>query len=202
MKITKKLSIFITIFVLIFGVQFVQPKKANAQITDIPAFLKEYAIDTLVTILQNRILNKLVDDAVNWANGGFDGDPGFINNWDDFLQGVTHDALSTALYTATKQANKAQGEATALSDEEKKDCLITANDEYQENLDIAEKRKNYYFYINNECSGLDGDEYNDCEDEAEIEIIPYHFGQINTAKTAKEIEDLFTSVKDFCNGIV
>lgn len=207
MKITKKLSTFITIFVLIFGVQFVQSKKAEAFLGvgdisfDMPTLIKEFGVDTLVTILQNRILNKLVDDAVNWANGGFDGDPGFINNWDDFLQGVTHDTLSTALYTVTKQANEAQKEATKLSDEDKRECLIVANAEYQQNLDIAEKRENYYTYLNNECSDLEDDEYLECEGYAEMEFIPYHFNQINASKTASEIENLFSSAKDFCNGI-
>ncbi len=66
--------------------------------------IKEYGIDTLVTVLQNRILNKLIDDAINWANGGFDGDPGFLKNWDTFLDGTKHDVIANTFHLATKVA--------------------------------------------------------------------------------------------------
>ncbi len=194
MKIFKKLPIFIIVFVLIFGVQFIKPKKANAQFTDVLNTLKEFGIDTLVTVLQNRILNKLVDDAINWANGA-DEEPGFLNNWDDFLDGVKHDALATALYTASKQAYKLQNNGDELSSEEKRQCLINANNKYQKYL--ANIRYNEAI---DACDTLDGDAYEDCANDAETYLIPYD-EILETLPSSTEIENIFQNDKDACGGV-
>ena len=127
MKKLKRLSIFIVIGIFIFTTEI---PKTHAQVGVVSApvlesiaaaqsaiqaenatqntaqMIKEYGIDTLVTVLQNRILNKLIDDAVNWANGGFDGDPGFLKNWDTFLDGTKHDVIANTFHLATKVARQ------------------------------------------------------------------------------------------------
>lgn len=106
MKMSKKITLFFTIIMLFFGTTFSVPK-AHAQTVDVQQFLKEFGIDTLTTILQTRILDKMVDDTLNWANGGFDGEPGFLNNWDGFLKGISTDVYTNALSYAGSAANQA-----------------------------------------------------------------------------------------------
>ncbi len=196
MKITKRLSIFITIFVLIFGVQFIKPKKAEAVFgiadTDVGSLMtavKEYGIDTLVTILNNRIMDKLINDTVNWAKGGFDGDPGYINNWDGFLEGVKHDALSNALKMATNEAYKQQGKQNKASEEEKQKCLTDVTTIYQDNLNKVEKSKNYHSYLEenysvSSCSDLNGSAINDCYSDPKViaTMYPYTLADVTTAE--------------------
>lgn len=111
MKISKKIVTMLTIFSLVFGVQLSQPKQAHAlgPTVDIQQLLKEFGLDLLVTVVQARIIDKMVNDTLSWAVGGFDGEPGFIENYDDFLLDVGKGVLTSSFNTASKAATVASG---------------------------------------------------------------------------------------------
>ncbi len=51
-----------------------------------------------------EVIDDMAAEAVNWATGGFDGEPSFINDFGDFLKGTEHEVLSSVLSEATDVA--------------------------------------------------------------------------------------------------
>jgi hypothetical protein len=114
----KKLITIVTIGgSLATGMFFVQPKYTEAIDFDDPFNVltsgTEYYEQIITTVLEvevqrlaDKVLNKIVEDSLRWANGGFDGDPGFVNNWDDFLKGTEHEVISGAFASATNKAQE------------------------------------------------------------------------------------------------
>jgi hypothetical protein len=118
----KKISVFTIIFTMVFGMQLMQPKQAYAIDLDDPANIlssilggvstgedvwqgiAKEVLEPAVKALADKMLSKLTQSLLTWANGGFDGDPSFINNWDDFLKGTEHEVLSSAFATASQSA--------------------------------------------------------------------------------------------------
>ncbi|MDD3694025.1 MAG: hypothetical protein PHC89_01375 [Candidatus Pacebacteria bacterium] len=95
---------FFILFIFVFSLSLFTPQKTEA-LFDVGSLIlvaKEYGMDTLTTIINSRIMDKLVSDTVNWANGGFDGEPGFINNWEDYLKGTEQDVFIGAFSVAEK----------------------------------------------------------------------------------------------------
>lgn len=126
----RKLSIFISIFIVVFGIQFTQTKKTEATgmpVVDVAA-ITENAVNVatnttttvnttwdtiskkvlvpLVKMAADRLLKKITASTLNWANGGFDGDPGFINNWDEMIKGIEYDTFNDGFTLATKTAGE------------------------------------------------------------------------------------------------
>lgn len=130
-KISKKLSIFIISFSLVFGVivisqqrdyfegTILEVKKAEAfDFDDISNVLSQLwsaifkpILETAVQAIADRLVKKMVTSTINWANGGFDGDPGFINNWDGFLKDTAYETINSSFVAATtKVGNLSQYE--------------------------------------------------------------------------------------------
>ena len=136
MKISKKLPIFITVFMLIIGVQFMSPKQAEAGLIPDPAmFAKEYILDTVTTLLQSRALDKMVSSTINWAVGGFDGEPGFINNWDDMLKDTQHLLLANTLDFASGVALNTISVNTQANNDAQMGCAYDASIRHQKEND-------------------------------------------------------------------
>lgn len=110
----KKISTLLMIVIFAAGSFLVTPQKTYAQVTDpvvapikIVEAIIQNVLEPLLASVSQRLINKLTTDTLNWANGGFDGEPGFINNWDDFLQGTKHDLISAAFSSAETAASVA-----------------------------------------------------------------------------------------------
>lgn len=58
-------------------------------------------LEPAVKKLAERAFDKVVNQTLNWAAEGFDGRPGFINNWDDFLTGTEYEVLNEAFTLAS-----------------------------------------------------------------------------------------------------
>lgn len=115
------------IFGLVLGNQLIQPKSVYAVDGDdvqnttnfgtnvvttgetIWDVLSKEVLEPAVQALANKMLDKLTQSTLTWANGGFDGDPSFINNWDDFLKGTEHELISAAFETASLGAQSVGG---------------------------------------------------------------------------------------------
>lgn len=105
-RMKKFFILFIFVFSLsLFGLQKTSEAK-GVPVWDISQDLKEYGLDTLTTIINSRLTDKLIESSINWANGGFDGEPGFINNWGDYLKGVEQDVFVGAFSFAEKAADE------------------------------------------------------------------------------------------------
>jgi len=83
-------------------------------------------IEPIVLSVADRVLDKLTQDVVNWANGGFQGDPGFINNWDDFLRNTKHQTITGVFESASLAAISAQQSITTNNLEARQQCLLEA----------------------------------------------------------------------------
>lgn len=118
----KKLSIFTITFALVFGIQLSNPQTAHALDLDDPSNIlssilngvstgeevwqgvAKEVLEPAVKALADKMLSKMTESVLNWANGGFDGDPSFVNNWDDFLKGTEHEVISGAFASASQLA--------------------------------------------------------------------------------------------------
>lgn len=112
----KKITTLLLAIAMVFTIQLSQPKQAYALDLDDPSnianqiwqFTKDDVLKPVVKSLADRVLTKLTSDTINWANNGFDGDPGFVNNWEYFLKGTEHEVISNAFNTASNVANNIQ----------------------------------------------------------------------------------------------
>lgn len=72
--------------------------------TTVESVWQSTAVDILEPSMKKiaeQAFDKVVEDTLVWATGGFSSEePGFINNWDDFLKGTEHDVLSNAFSLA------------------------------------------------------------------------------------------------------
>lgn len=130
----KTLARLLIISIFVSGVYFLKPSpKAQALfgIGDISfdpsnlipniGTLAETVYQTVVTTvlevqvqkLADRVLDKLVNDTLSWANNGFDGEPGFINNWGHFLKGTEHEVISGAFSAANEAVTEAMANSSS-----------------------------------------------------------------------------------------
>lgn len=76
--------------------------------------ISDSVLGPIVTEVANRMLDKLTQDAISWATGGYDGEAGFINNYGELLRGTEYeflaDSFSYANSLAITQANNNQGD--------------------------------------------------------------------------------------------
>ncbi len=181
----KKLSIFITIFVLVFGIQFSQTKNAFAVVPVIEDGVnlftntvttsenvwqgsKDTVLIPLMTSIADRMLTKMSSDVISWANGGHDGDTSFIKNWDNFLKGTEHAVILGSFDYASKKASEIQNNADIQNQTNISSCLAKITEEAGSQAEC----ENYYPYIDdfNRCINAlhindpsYDDDYYDCE---------------------------------------
>ncbi len=124
MKRLKNISTFFLLTAFLSVSLFFTPRKVNALFVDIPQLIKEYGIDTLITTIGARMVDKISESTLRWANGGFDGAPSFISNWDEFLKGIAEDAYRMALDHAMQVATVQLGNLSqSLSNEKARKAL-------------------------------------------------------------------------------
>ncbi|MEQ1561421.1 MAG: hypothetical protein ABL899_01705 [Nitrospira sp.] len=101
-SLMRKTSILLVIFSLstIFT-----PQKAFAQYIDVAAVAKEVG-DTITYTLMQTVLNKLTAQTVNYINSGFQGNPSFITDPDQFFLDVGDDVASSYLSNPNSDLNK------------------------------------------------------------------------------------------------
>ncbi len=208
----KKIPIISISFLMVFGVFFVTPKKASAVFPVIDVvnigvntenaavntenagvntantvnstwqFLKDNVVVPALKFGANRLLRKISQDTTNWANGGFDGEPGFINNWDDFLKGTQYDVINGAFQKASIVAQDLIDQNNTQNQTSLDECLnqnetvnnyqvASCNSEYlsdyqscikdetdEDFLDLCEQNLEDSEFTYNLCLGLNGDQ--------------------------------------------
>lgn len=105
----KKFSTLVIILTLFIST-FYAPKAHALDLDDafnvLSSFLAQYGqyikiiLEPLTEKIADEKLTKLTSETLNWANGGFDGANGFINNWGQFLEGTEHETLLSAFEQA------------------------------------------------------------------------------------------------------
>jgi len=55
--------------------------------------VKEFILDTVAFTVVNGLIEHIADSTVDWINNGFEGGPGFITNFDDYLTDVGDQVL-------------------------------------------------------------------------------------------------------------
>lgn len=126
-----------TIFIIPF---FVQQKKADALLDgggSLGLLIKETVADATTTLIQSRALDKIVQDTLNWAAGGFDGEPGFINNWDDMLKGLSHEVVAGAFDFASGKALESISLNSGVNQEAQRGC------QYDTSIRHAQEQRTY-----------------------------------------------------------
>ena len=135
----RKFSIFFLGGVLFLTASLFQPHKAHAQfvVSDIgntiqstinqiantgslaaetKGVIKDTILIPAVKTLANNVLNKITNDVINWANGGFNDEPGFINNWGEFLRGTEYDDYYDSFNKALDAASIESGTTLDIND--------------------------------------------------------------------------------------
>ena len=111
----KKVSIVIIFMMLFAALQVVPTQRAHGLDLDDPANIftsiqeawqvtRSVGLEPAVKIAADKVLDKITQSTLNWANGGFEGEPGFINDFDGFLKGTEHEILSGAFKQAEDAA--------------------------------------------------------------------------------------------------
>ncbi len=149
---------FSTLFVATLSVQ---PKRAEAlvPVTDplnltqnIMKILKEFGLDTVVTMVGYRIVDKLVESTRNWAEGGFDGQPSFISNWDDFWKDVQHDTFEVSFQYALNFASDKLSESYTKKSKQDEDsyneCVKNFEASYRDEPVPANEEECVFLYYN------------------------------------------------------
>ena len=115
-RISSLIIVSVFTYTSVFGLVFA-PKQVEATGAPVIDFsnltqavwgtIKETVLLPLIATISSRLVDKLADDTINWSNNGFEGKPGFINNWDEFLEGTKHDLVAAAFSAATTVAQGA-----------------------------------------------------------------------------------------------
>lgn len=164
--------------------------------------IKEEVLKPIVLNLADQVLDKLTDDVINWANSDFNGQPGFINNWDDFIKGTQHETISGAFQTASIVAQQAQQNLNESNDEQYLLCESEAYSDY-ENDSQAFNQAQADFYLAQalaqckiEISTTNSvNEYNQCLSTNLLAGDAYA-GTIMQGPTQKFFDDFFDGVSD------
>jgi len=114
LKDYKKTLVAIGITAILLPVLFLaRPKKAEAVVPVLDAAVakstaatavstgslvtKEFALDTVAYTIAKTILRALTQSVVSWIQSGFEGQPGFISNFEDFLKDAGDQATNQFL---------------------------------------------------------------------------------------------------------
>jgi len=73
--------------------------------TDIENKVKEWGLDTVAYGLAGALTTKLTNSVVNWANGGFNGAPQFVNDFGQFFKQQGEGVLSGSLQSLQSISN-------------------------------------------------------------------------------------------------
>ncbi len=65
--------------------------------TDIENKVKEWGLDTVAYSIAGALTTKLTNSVVNWANGGFNGAPSFIQDFSTYFKNQDQQLMNTAL---------------------------------------------------------------------------------------------------------
>lgn len=132
----KKISL-IVIITLMLSISFA-PQKARAfvvfesganlfsnigtQISNVWQASKDTVLIPLAKQIAFQVTDKLVQDTLVWANGGFNGDPGFITDFDSFLTETKFDSLSGNFKEAEKKYKELRNQQQCVADGNAQDC--------------------------------------------------------------------------------
>ncbi len=194
MKLALNLSLLLLIFSLVFWGAFVATQTKNTsrfyqflKAPKVEAFdfddisnvtsqiwhtIGKPAAEAIVLAAADKLLRKMVNDTINWANGGFDGEGGFVDNWDDFLKGTSYEVMNSAFQkslVATKQIIAEHKEIASMSRGLELDSCIA---EITLGAESEQACHNEYDGEIEDCSGLDdtddngglGTDYEMCEE--------------------------------------
>lgn len=96
--------------------------------------IAEDILKPIVIGVSDQMLSKLSTDIINWSNNGFDGQPGFINNYEELIKGVEFDSISSSFAIANSIAQNQQNIAASGAQNELAFCEFDANSDYIDNL--------------------------------------------------------------------
>lgn len=96
-------------------------------------------LEPAIESLANKLLDKVIDSSLNWAFGGFDGEPSFVNNFGEFIKGTKYDEIINWYDESAKGVIDAawSGQSQACV-QELADLALTAST-YWDTLDQATK---------------------------------------------------------------
>ena len=73
--------------------------------------LSKEVLEPAVKSLADQLLDKVVQQSLNWAFEGFDGDPSYINNFGDFIKNTKYDSIIDAYDQAARNISMPEGGA-------------------------------------------------------------------------------------------
>lgn len=112
---------------------------ANVTNISIEKILKGIAINAA-----DQMLSKLSADVISWANNGYDGKPGFINNYGELIKGVEFDAIGSSFDIASGIAQSVQQKSNKAAAQRLATCESEAYEDYRNSLSlISEPRADY-----------------------------------------------------------
>ena len=174
----KKFSIFITLLIIPLVFLSTYKKTYSLDFDDISniadqlwTLSKNKVLEPIVISIADSVITKMSDDTVNWANGGFDGGPGFINNYEDFLKGKEHDSISKSFDLAAKKSGE------YIKDLRK--CNKIKN----------KSKRNHKKCIKNLDETKDAEKISNCQKQIERKNNEYNM-------CAKDLKDKYNSSKD------
>jgi hypothetical protein len=155
--------------------------------------------------IADQMLAKVSNDIISWSNNGFDGEPGFINNYSDLIRGVEFDAISSSFEIASGIAQSAQTQNNQSAQSVYDLCAIDAETNQAEAMDLLIRGDSFadsealieynYEYDLVQCTieistnqSIDG--YNTCS-QTNTQAANDYAIQIMSGPTAQFFEDFF-----------
>lgn len=148
----KKLSVLLSVFILL-GSLLTPVYQTDALLasgsvvsdpintgTNVWRNITKEVVEPIVLGIADQVLDKLTQDVISWANGDFEGDPGFINNWDEYLKNTKHETISGAFRAATTGATVAINLNNSVINQQYEDCLAESDASYQSEISFHQNQ--------------------------------------------------------------
>jgi len=145
----KKKNIMVAIITIGFIVQLISTQQAQAQVAvtdpgntainvarNIWITARDDVLRPMGIALADQMLSKLSTDLISWANNGFDGEPGFINNYGEFIQGIEFDTINSSFAVANSIAQEQVNTSNQAVQLDLALCESQALDQYTENIEF------------------------------------------------------------------
>lgn len=180
------------------GVTAIQAGTAPANTgTNIATTLVEKVLKGVAIGIADQVLGKISTDLISWANNGFDGEPGFINNYSDFVKGVEFNSIQSSFNLASGIAQSVQQQSNQAAAQQLVICESEAYTDYNSNLSfMTEPEADYELeYQLTQCkieasTNASINSYNSCFQNNEQAAINYA-SQIITGPSQQFFNDYF-----------
>ena len=96
-KYKRLISVFLVLVIVSGFFTTLFHKKTVPETEAFGTAIKEMVLDPIGYVIIQLVLDGIIEETINWAESGFDGDPFFVSNYETFFLGVADEAAGIAI---------------------------------------------------------------------------------------------------------